>query len=400
MQQRNWAIAMVASVAMHATAMVGVPEEWFAPSKLPPPSTLIARIVEAPSPAVEASAVPATPPVSPVRPTVPKPVAKPKHVEPAPISLPDPVAASPTAIEPEPAVVPAEESHPQNDALASAPVPTEPLPTESSPPAATPRREEAAPPPADTQAPAPSTAPPARVVSKYPLKSATIIYDLSYGANPMRVGRVTHTWSNDGERYFAETVIEATGVFALLYGGKYIQRSWGVLGPSGLVPTEFTVQRGRPDRGETAQFDWEAGRVDFAWRGEKRSAKLVGGTQDPISMLHQIFFMQPLPASRVFHVASSRKLGTYEYVFLGEEKLQTPLGDFQALHIRRKDDDADHVDVWLDPKRSFLPLRIHFVDRKGTVFDQRVREMHTQSADAAPGQAAVASQPAGAAEAR
>jgi Protein of unknown function (DUF3108) len=379
MHQRNWAIAMVASVAMHATAMVGVPGSWFVQSKLPPPSTLIARIVETPSPAAEAPPPVVAAPPRPVRPAVPKPVAKQKPVESAPVSLPDPLASSPRTIEPEVAAVPigAEGNQPKDEVLAAAPAPTEPAPV---PP------QDVTPLPAEKHVPSPATESPARVVSKYPLKSATIIYDLSYGVNPMRVGRVTHTWSNDGQRYFAETVIEATGVFALLYGGKYIQRSWGMFGPNGLIPTEFSVQRGRPDRGETAQFDWEAGRVDFAWRGEKRSAKLVSGTQDPISMLHQIFFMQPLPAGKIFHVASSRKLDAYEYVFLGEEKLQTPLGEFQALHIRRKDDDADHVDVWLDPQRSFLPLRVYYMDRKGTVFDQRVREMHTQSADIVPSQ--------------
>ncbi|MFN0300497.1 MAG: DUF3108 domain-containing protein [Burkholderiales bacterium] len=225
---------------------------------------------------------------------------------------------------------------------------------------------------------------PALRPSKYPLKTATIIYDLSYGANPMRVGRVTHTWSNDGERYFAETVIEATGVFALLYGGQYVQRSWGVFGPQGLIPTEFFVQRGRPDRAESAQFDWDESRVDFAWRGERRSAKLVSGTQDPISMLHQIFFMQPLPRNNVFSVASSRKIATYEYQFLGEEDIETPFGAMRAIHVQRKDDDADHVDVWVDPARSFLPVRVYYVDRKGTVFDQRVREIRTEAASVEP----------------
>lgn len=391
MQQRNWAIAMVVSIAIHGAAMVGVPETWFAQPRLPPPSTLTARIVETPSPVAAVASA------KPIRPAAPNPVAKPKAVEPAPV--PDLLPSTPRFIESEVAEAPhkAKEKNPPDDVLAAAPAPLQPPPVEPPPlaPLLNEPPTEAAPPAVEKSDPVPTKESPPRSASKYPLKSATIVYDLSYGANPMRVGRVTHLWSNDGERYFAETVIEATGVFALLYGGKYIQRSWGILGPNGLIPTEFTVQRGRPDRGETAQFDWDAGRVDFAWRGGKRSAKLVSGTQDPISMLHQIFFLQPLPAGNVFHVASSRKLAAYEYVFLGEEKLQTPLGEFQALHVRRKDDDADHVDIWLDPERSYLPLRIYYADRKGTVFDQQVREIHTQSADVAAGHRAFERQATG-----
>lgn len=215
---------------------------------------------------------------------------------------------------------------------------------------------------------------------RHPLRSATVVYDLSYGESPMRVGRVTHQWNNDGARYFAETVVEATGLFSVLYGGQYVQRSWGTFGPDGLVPSEYFVQRGRPDRGETALFDWEANKVAFQWRNERRDAKLVPGTQDPISMLHQLYYMQPLPDSKTLNVASSRKFGVYLFKFMGEERIETPMGELTALHVRRKDDDADHVDVWLDPQRGFLPVRIHFVDRRGYVFDQRVREMRFEAA--------------------
>ena len=355
--RRSWALALASSVALHAFALFGVPEVWVAQA-LPSPSTsLIARIVEAPE------ATPLAKRETPMAPK-PKPAArpKPKPVPPAPVSLPDPnppAAAGPTPPPLTPAADPTEEAQQIETATT-----TEDL----VPPVAV-----VDPTPIEKQVPARG---PVVQRSKYPLKSATLIYDLNYGANPMRVGRVTHTWSNDGERYFAETVIEATGVFALLYGGQYVQRSWGVFGPNGLIPSEFFVQRGRADRAETAQFDWESERVDFAWRSERRSAKLTAGTQDPISMLHQIFFMQPLPEAKALNVATSRKLATFEYAFLGEENIDTPLGNFRALHVRRKDDDADHIDVWVDPVRSFLPVRIHYIDRKGVVFDQRVREIH------------------------
>ncbi len=366
--RRDCVLALAASVGLHAFALFGVPELRLAPPLPPPTSSLIARIVEPPAPAPAAAPKPA-PSVAPK----PRPVARPapKPVSPAPVSLPDPNPPPPEAIEPATATAeavsgPVEGGSPEN---AAAPTEAPSGPVAASDPVVIPIEKQV-----------PTHAPSSRP-SKYPLKAATIIYDLSYGANPMRVGRVTHSWSNDGERYFAETVIEATGVFALLYGGQYVQRSWGVFGPQGLIPTEFFVQRGRPDRAESAQFDWDENRVDFAWRGERRSAKLVSGTQDPISMLHQIYFMQPLPEDKVFSVASSRKIATYEYLFLGEEDIQTPMGAMRAIHVQRKDDDADYVDVWLDPARSFLPVRVYYVDRKGTVFDQRVREIRTEAAN-------------------
>ncbi|MFM9887710.1 MAG: DUF3108 domain-containing protein [Burkholderiales bacterium] len=365
--RRDWVLALAASVALHAFALFGVPELRLAPPLPPPTASLIARIVEAPATKPAAAPTPA-PHVTPKPRSIARPA--PKPVSPAPVSLPDPNPLPPHPMAPETEIAEAVPALIEGGSIGSAAAPTE-APADvlaASDPTVN---------PIEKQVPTPVLSP---SPSKYPLKAATIIYDLSYGANPMRVGRVTHSWSNDGERYFAETVIEATGVFALLYGGQYVQRSWGVFGPHGLIPTEFFVQRGRPDRAESAQFDWDENRVDFAWRGERRSAKLVSGTQDPISMLHQIYFMQPLPDGKVFSVASSRKIATYEYLFLGEEDIQTPLGAMRAIRVQRKDDDADHVDVWVDPARSFLPVRVHYVDRKGTVFDQRVREIRTEAA--------------------
>lgn len=383
-----WGLAFALSIAVHAALLFGVPRFEFGARETALHRPLEARIVQAaaapapvvapevPKPVAPAPVVKPTPRPSPspsARPNPradarPKPAAQP--VTP-PISLPDPTP--PVTAQAEEEIVPQEVA---TDATA-APSPglgaTTPEPTTAPDPSAS------------TQAAAPGDVGPAEPVkpvppARHPLKTATLVYDLSYGENPMRVGRVTHQWNYDGERYFAETVVEATGLFSVLYGGQYVQRSWGAIGPNGLVPSEYFVQRGRPDRGETAQFDWEARKVAFQWRNERRNANLLPGTQDPISMLHQIYYMQPLPEMKTLNVASSRKFGEYLFQFIGEERIDTPMGELTALHVRRKDDDADHVDVWVDPQRGFLPVRVHFVDRRGYVFDQRVREMRFEAA--------------------
>jgi hypothetical protein len=367
--RRNWLIALGLSLAIHTYALVGLPQldlTWAAPA-LPKP--LEARIVQAPSPAQEAPA----PVAKAAPPPKPRPVArpKPKPAPPAPISMPDPQPAEPADIAPPTEVGAADERVTEQTAQGTADSPASQAP-ESGAAAGPVAQSEAASAPSPTSAAEPKN---------YPLKSARLLYDLSYGENPMRVGKVTHIWSSDGERYFAETTIEASGLFALIYGGQYIQRSWGGFGPNGLVPSEYYVQRGRPDRGESARFDWDHRKVAFAWRNERRQAELLAGTQDPISMLHQIYFMRPLAEASTLSIASSRKLGAYEYLFLGEQTIATPMGELRALHVRRKDGDADQVDLWVDPDRGFLPVRVYYADRKGIVFDQRIREMAFEAAE-------------------
>lgn len=373
----GWGFAFALSIAAHAALLFGLPRGEFGMRELVLPKPLEARIVQA-----------AAAPASVAAPEVlrPAPVDKPKpqpRARPKPVARPSPPpAAPPVAIpEPTPAVVIAQsEQAPVLSEAASdaaAPKPERAAGTGESVPTEAP---DAAAAPVAAREPDVADAVKSVTPARHPLKSATLVYDLSYGENPMRVGRVTHQWNYEGERYFAETIVEATGLFSVLYGGQYVQRSWGTIGPAGLVPSEYFVQRGRPDRGETALFDWDARRVAFQWRNERRDATLVPGTQDPISMLHQIYYMQPLPEAKTLSVASSRKFGEYLFQFIGEEQIDTPMGPLTALHVRRKDDDADHVDVWVDPQRGYLPVRVHFVDRRGYVFDQRVREMRFEAA--------------------
>ena len=49
--------------------------------------------------------------------------------------------------------------------------------------------------------------------------------------------------------------------------------------------------------------------------------------------------------------------------------------------VRRRDEDSDQPDLWLDPSRNMLPLKIYYEDRRRTILEQNIREY---SAEAAP----------------
>jgi len=248
-------------------------------------------------------------------------------------------------------------------------------------------------PPASAEAAAASAAEPAgetKPAAEYPFKRARLVYDLYYatvnsGNDATRVGELTHTWSQDGERYQAEAVAEASGLVSIFFDGKFVQRSAGHLGAGGLVPELYTLDRGRGDRIERARFDWAAHKLELAWKSEARTVALPAGAQDPLSQLHQLYFMQPPPAAASVTVATSRKLGRHVYLRAGEESVATPLGRVRALRFRREDDGGAKVDLWLDSDRDLLPVRIYAVDRKGNVLDQVIREVQVELSAPAAG---------------
>jgi len=218
---------------------------------------------------------------------------------------------------------------------------------------------------------------------EYPLKQARLVFDLYYGESPIKVGQVTHTWTQDGRHYEAESVAEAVGLVSLFFSGRFVQRSIGQFGAQGLRPEQYTLERGRGAGAEVARFDWPERRLALAWKNASQIVELPAGAQDPLSSLHQLYFARPLPASASLAVATSRRLNRYVFTLVGEETLETPLGTLRTLQLRRREPDGTTTQVWLDLDRNLLPARIHAVDRKGNVLDQVIREAQTDTVEPA-----------------
>ncbi|MGB8433681.1 MAG: DUF3108 domain-containing protein [Burkholderiales bacterium] len=208
--------------------------------------------------------------------------------------------------------------------------------------------------------------------AEYPVRRARLVYDLLYAGG--QVGTLTHTWATDGHVYRVESVAEGAGLVKLFYGGKFIQRSSGRLGASGLIPSEYTLQRGSAARSESARFDWGAGKLSLAWKNERQIVDLPTGAQDALSIIHQAYFMPPTAPAAPLEVATSRKIAHYIYELVGETLIETPIGILRTVHIRRADDDGMRIEVWLDLDRSLLPARILGQDHRGFAFEQIIRE--------------------------
>jgi hypothetical protein len=337
------------SAVLHAALLGGLPGWPIAVEPVAEPLPLQARLLPPPrEPASErvqrVEAKPAAPAGRPKRPV--RPMAAPVEAPPVPaVTNASPADVAAAEIDPAPAA-----SGEAEPAILAAPAADAPTPE---------------------ALPADAPGPPA----EYPLRRVRLVYDLLHSDSQTRIGLVTHTFETDGERYAAEAVAEAVGLVSLFYGGRFVQRSRGSIGPDGLVPEEYTLERGRGDPPERAVFDWPHGKVDLAWRDERRTVALPEGAQDPISALHQIYFMQPMDMSSRVSVATGRKLDEYTYELLGDADLLTPLGMMRTLHVGRVSTDGSVLEVWLDRDRELLPVRIYSRDRKGTILDQVVREV-------------------------
>ena len=204
-----------------------------------------------------------------------------------------------------------------------------------------------------------------------------ITYRVLRGENGLTLGEARHQWSHDGRRYRMETVVETTGVVAMLFSFHYVQRSEGrVLPGGGLQPERFAVEQARRAP-ETADFDWSARRVLIRRKDKTREAALAPGDQDLLSLSHEIGRLAAAGRGAAFTVVTNKVAAPSLVELAGRDRVRLPIGQIDALRVKARAADGSLVlDMWLDPQRDYLPVRILMKDDKGEVLDQQAVVFH------------------------
>lgn len=144
-------------------------------------------------------------------------------------------------------------------------------------------------------------------------------------------------------------------------------RSEGGFDALGLAPTRFAEQRRAQQDSRALNFRREQGLISFSASPEQ--IPLPAGAQDRLSwMLQLAALLEGDPrlrqtGSRIqLPVAGVRgSLADWEFEVLGRQDLSLPVGTITgALHLRRAAPGLyePQVEVWLDPARHHLPVRL------------------------------------------
>lgn len=330
---RRLFFALLASLLLHLALLLSPSLSPPLLSEAPPPRPLTARLEP-------------RPPAPPPRP------APPREATPQAFSRPAPPAPA------GPLPAPAPLSFPE------APGPAAPEPEIAPPPEAPPAASEAAP-PAEVRA--------------LPVRLA-VSYTLFKGSQGLAVGSLTHQWESTDGQYTLTSTARATGIFSLFVPGTLIQVSRGTVGPAGLRPLHFWIQRGQSgNRTESATFDWGTGILRFGRAGEERTAPLIEGSQDVLSVLYQLALTAPHAGVLELAVTNGRKFDRYRYRVVDEETLDTPLGPLVTEHLERvREGNEDGLELWLARDHHYLPVKIRFTDRRGEVAEQLVDEIRAE----------------------
>ncbi len=198
--------------------------------------------------------------------------------------------------------------------------------------------------------------PPARV---------EIVYDVLHNGGPLAT--VTHVLEHDGQTYRLSETWAGSGLLALL--GEVRRTSHGKVTACGLRPLEYEDRRPRRDVAR-ARFAWDDGTLTQQFRDGPQAQPLPAHAQDRLSFLFASAFRAPGAGPLEYHVADGKGVAHYVFEVAGREPLKVPAGDFDALRLVKRDEDGRTTQIWLDPARSFLPLRVLVVQKDGTRVDQ------------------------------
>jgi hypothetical protein len=201
--------------------------------------------------------------------------------------------------------------------------------------------------------------PPERITLTYELKRNSLVVDVS------------ETLVHDGRTYVITSEGKGRGILALF--GVLKRTSRGRITPQGLRPDEFRDER-PGGWAVSAKFDWDAHSVTQEKNGKSETLKIPATAQDPLSLVYSFAFVPPKSKEYDVTRADGRGLTPFRFIVVGSEKLATPAGEMQTLHIAKVPDGPDDksTDIWFAAERDFLPVRALVVEKDGTRSDQMI----------------------------
>lgn len=211
-----------------------------------------------------------------------------------------------------------------------------------------------------------------------PPPSAQLVYRAKADVRGMSLdGQSRIDWSSDARGYelVLETRTSLTGVLLL-------EKSEGGFDQYGLAPNRYHARRLLKSPTATV-FDRDAGEIDFA--GDGPGHPLKGGEQDRVSVLWQLMsMMRARPAAFSigsrwsFFVAGPRGGDAWTFEIKAKQRLRSPLGELDTLHVAYLPDDASsttRVEVWFAPSQDWFPVRIRFSEPNGDFIEQSLERI-------------------------
>ena len=189
----------------------------------------------------------------------------------------------------------------------------------------------------------------------------TAKYQVEYKGRDAGLADFSLSYDAAQDLYTFQTYLKVKGLLRLIAPNAAIEHSVFVVRNGHIEPREFRYEDGTRKGGNNyqARFDWNTRKVVL--EGEQRvELDVAPGTLDRGSL--QVALMHDMAARRTlgpYVLADEDSLKTFEYTLVGEERMQTPIGELAVLRYRQQRvGSSATTSLWVAPQLQYLPVRI------------------------------------------
>ena len=219
--------------------------------------------------------------------------------------------------------------------------------------------------------------PPAAQARKLPERfEATFVLELAGTA----IARTRWSLSpGAGGRYVSTSRTEPAGVFSLLSDDTRVERSEWVYAGDWLQPLAYHYeQTGSKGRTIGITFDWEANLARHELRDGAWELPVTPGTMDKFNYILALMRDLGRGERRIEYTIADGGRRLKRYVLTGsrEERIETALGTFDTIVVRRERGSGKRqTTLWCASELGFLPVRIVHVERDGKSMTLRIESL-------------------------
>ncbi len=198
-----------------------------------------------------------------------------------------------------------------------------------------------------------------------------VSYDVDYS---IASGVMTLTLSeNDNGRFVFDSITEAQGAAKFIIGKPVKEHATFEINDGKVRATGYRLDDGNKKSNKSAQieYDWAAAQAAMQSEDGDESRPLDSGTMDQLVM-QAAAILEVKEGNKQFsftQIKPGRKLEAYVYEYLGDETLQTGIGELKTVKYSRAKKGADKTThYWFAIDHDYTPVKLQRIKKDRTVF--------------------------------
>ncbi len=195
--------------------------------------------------------------------------------------------------------------------------------------------------------------------------------EYSLYAKNTRAAKVVRSLTRlDDNSYEYHSETKTVGLISLFKKLHIVESSRLALEQRKLQPIYYSYARTgyRKKRVVSIEFNRETGNIKHTINGDFWRLPLEPEVMD--KLLYQLAIMYDLQNGRIpasYRIADGGGIRTYNFEKLGEEVVETPLGNFNTIKMRRHKPGSSRKSVfWCAPDLAFLQVKVEHTEKDGS----------------------------------